>query len=170
MPIPGSQSVPLSHFPHAHVSVLCICISIPALEIGSSVPVFQITHICFIPSIRYLFYSFRLTSLCMTDSWSIHISTNDPALFFFYGWVVNFSHSVVSNSLWPHGLQHTRLPSPSPTPRACSNSGPLSQWCRQTISSSVIPFSSCLLSLPASESFQMSQFFTSGGQSIGVSA
>ena len=82
---------------------------------------------------------------------------------------VQFSRSVVSDPLRAHGLQHTRLPSPSPTPGACSNSCPLSQWCHQTISSSVIPFSSCLLSLPASESFQMSQFFTSGGQSIGVS-
>ena len=60
-----------------------------------------------------------------------------------------FSHSVMSNSLWPHGLEHTRLPCPSPTPRACSNSCPLSQWYHSTISSSVIPFSSCLQSFPA---------------------
>ena len=76
----------------------------------------------------------------------------------------------MSSSLWPHGLQHTRFPCPSPTPGACSNSCPLSQWCHPTISSSVIPFSSCLQSFPASASFQMSQFFTSGGQTIGVSA
>ena len=69
-----------------------------------------------------------------------------------------------------HGLQHTRLPCPSPTPRVCSNSCPLNQWCHPTISSSVIPFSSCLQSFPASGSFQMSQFFASCGQSIGVSA
>ena len=81
-----------------------------------------------------------------------------------------FSHSVMSNYLWPHGLQHARLLCPSPTPRACSNSCPLSQWCHSTISSSVIPFSSHLQSFPASGSFQMSQLFTSGGQSIGVSA
>ena len=68
------------------------------------------------------------------------------------------------------GQQHTRLPCPSPTPGACSNSCPLSQWCHPTISSSVVPFSSHLQSFPASGSFQMSQFFTSGGQSIGVSA
>ena len=80
------------------------------------------------------------------------------------------SRSVVSNSLWPHGLQHARLPCPSPIPRACSNLCPLSQWCYPTISSSVVPFSSHLQSFPASGSFQMSQFFTSGGQSIGVSA
>ena len=74
------------------------------------------------------------------------------------------------NSLQPHGLQHTRLPWPSPTPRACSNSGPLSQWCHPTISSSVIPFSPCPQSFPASWSFPISQLFTSGGQHIGVSA
>ena len=76
----------------------------------------------------------------------------------------------MSDSLWPHGLQHARLPCPSPTPGACSNSCTLSQWCHPTISSSVIPLSSRLQSFPASGSFQMSQFFTSGGQSIGVSA
>ena len=108
-----------------------------------------------------------------------------------------FSHSVVSNSLWAHGLQHSRLPCPSPTLRACSNSCPLSWWCHPTISSSVIPFSSCLQSFPASAakslqscptlcdpidgspsgssvpalgSFPLSQFFASGSQSIGVSA
>ena len=83
---------------------------------------------------------------------------------------VQFSHSVMSDSLRPHGLQHTRLPCPSPTPRACSNSWPSSQWCYPTISSSVIPFSSHLQSFPASGTFQMSQFFASGGQSIGASA
>ena len=80
------------------------------------------------------------------------------------------SHSVVSDSLQPHGLQHTRLPCPSPTPRACSNSCPLSLWCHPTISSSVIPFSSHLQCFPTSRSFPVSQFFTSGGQRIGVSA
>ena len=79
-----------------------------------------------------------------------------------------FSHSVKSNSLQPHGLQHTRLPCPSPTPGACSNSCPLSQWCRPTISSSVIPFSSRLQSFPAPGSFSVSQFFASGGQSTGA--
>ena len=84
---------------------------------------------------------------------------------------VQFSCSVASDSLWPHELQHARLPSPSPTPGACSNSCPLSWWCHPTISSSVIiPFSSCLQSFPASGSFPMSQFFPSRGQSIGVSA
>ena len=83
---------------------------------------------------------------------------------------VQFSCSVVSDSLWPHGLQHARLPYPSPTPRACSNSCPSSWWCPATISSSVILFSPCFQSFPASGSFPVSQFFTSGGQSIGVSA
>ena len=83
---------------------------------------------------------------------------------------VQFSRSVVSNFFWPHGLQHTRPPCPSPTPRAYLNSCSLSRWCHPTISSSVIPFSSCLQSFPESGSFPMSQFFTSGGQSIGVSA
>ena len=81
-----------------------------------------------------------------------------------------FSHSVMPDSLWPHGLQHTRLPCPSPTPVACSNSCWSSWWCHPTISSSVIPFSSCLQSFSASGSFLVSQFFTWGGQSIGVSA
>ena len=81
-----------------------------------------------------------------------------------------FSHSVVSNSLRPHGLQQARPPCPSPTPGVYSNSCPLSHWCHLTISSSVIPFSSRLQYFPASGSFPMSQLFASGGQSIGVSA
>ena len=76
----------------------------------------------------------------------------------------------MSNSLQLHGLQHARLPCPFPSPGACSNSCPLSQWCHPTILSSVIPFSSCLQSFPASGSFPMSQFFPSGGQSTGASA
>ena len=98
-------------------------------------------------------------------------------------WQVNFSslthqespyqvhfHSVVSDSWWPHELQHARPPCPSPTPRVYSNSFPSSWWCHPTISSSVVPFSSCPQSLLASESFEMSQLLASGGQSIGVSA
>ena len=85
---------------------------------------------------------------------------------------VRFSRSVVSESLGPHGLQHTTPPCPSPTPGGVVpvDSCPLSQWCHPTISSSVVPSSSHLQSFPASGSFQMSQFFTSDGQSIGVSA
>ena len=83
---------------------------------------------------------------------------------------IQFSHSVVSDSLWPHELQHTRPSCPSPTPGVHSNSRPSSWWCHSAISSSVIPFSSCPQSLPASESFPMSQLFTQGGQSTRVSA
>ena len=82
---------------------------------------------------------------------------------------VRFSRSVMSDSLWPHGLQHARSPCPSPTPRACSNSCPLSRWCHPTISSSVVPFCSRLQPFPASGSFLMSQFFTSDGQRFGAS-
>ena len=81
-----------------------------------------------------------------------------------------FSHSVMSNSLWPHGLQHARLPCPSPTPGACSNSCPLCRWCHPTISSTVALFSFCLQSFPASGCFRMSWLFPSGDQSIGASA
>ena len=83
---------------------------------------------------------------------------------------VPFSSSVMSVSLQPQGLQHTRLPCPSPTSGACSNSCPLSRWCHPTISFSVVTFSSCLQSFPASGSFPVTQFFASGGQSIGASA
>ena len=83
---------------------------------------------------------------------------------------VQFSHSVVSDSLQPHESQHTRPPCPSPTPGVYSNSCPSSWWCHPTISSSVVPFFSCLQSFPSSESFPMSQLLAWGGQSIGVSA
>ena len=86
-----------------------------------------------------------------------------------YSWV-QFSRSVLSESLWPHGLEHTRPLCPSPTSRVYSNSCPLRRWCHATISSYVVPVFIHLQSFPASGSFQMSQFFTSGGQSIGVSA
>ena len=81
-----------------------------------------------------------------------------------------FSGSIMSDSLRPHGLQHARLPCPSPSPRSCSNSCPSSQWCHPTNSSSVVPFSSCPQSFPALGSFPMNQLFTWGGQSIRASA
>ena len=84
--------------------------------------------------------------------------------------ICQFSHSVVSDSLQPHGLQHARLPYPSPTPRACSNSCPLSQWYHPTISSSVVNFSSCPQFFPACGSFPISQLFASGGKNIGALA
>ena len=94
--------------------------------------------------------------------------------FFKKSWHINssvqFSRSVMSDSLWPHESQHARLPCPSSTPRVHSNSCPSSWWCHPAISSSVVPFSSCPQSLPASESFPMSQHFEWGDQSIGVSA
>ena len=119
---------------------------------------------------------FSLRSLTLTSS--SRLLLNPFSVFFssiivFFSSVTSvsqFSHSVVSDSLWPHGLQHTRLPCPSPTPGAYSNSSPSCQWCHPAISSSVVPFSSCLQSFPASGSFPMSRFFTSDGQSIGVSA
>ena len=83
---------------------------------------------------------------------------------------LQFSHLVMSNSLWPHGLQHARLPCQSPAPRTCSNSCPLSWWCHPTVSSSVVPFSSCLQSFPVSGSFPMSQFFASKYWSFGICA
>ena len=85
-------------------------------------------------------------------------------------WWVQFSRSVVSDSLRPHESQHARPPCPSPTPGVHPNPCPLSWWCHPTISSSVVPFSSCPQSFPASGSFQMGQLFASGGQTIGVSA
>ena len=84
--------------------------------------------------------------------------------------ILQFRRSDVSNTLWSHGMQCTRPPCPSPTPRVLPNSFPLSRWCHPTISSSVFPFSSCPQSFTAWGSFQMSQLFTSGGQSTGVSA
>ena len=122
----------------------------------------------------YQLLSVKLYCLSVFTSEILHFSY---LLWFFslcelpvYSVSVQFSHSVMFDSLQPHGPQHARLPCPSPTPGACSNSCLLSQWCHPTISSSVIPFSSLLQSFPASESFPLSQFFESGGQNIGVSA
>ena len=103
---------------------------------------------------------------CWKVSWAVLPGQGYPL-----GYEMLFSPSVVSSSLWPHGLQHARLPCPSLSPGDCSNSCPLSWWCHHpTISSSVIPFSSHLQSSPASGSFQMSLLFASGGQSSGASA
>jgi len=101
---------------------------------------------------------------CLLDS----SHPNGPEVVFHYGFWLQFSHSVVSDSWRPHESQHARPPCPSPTPRVHSDSGPSSQWCHPAISSSVVPFSSCPKSLPASESFPMSQLFAWGGQSIGI--
>jgi len=124
-------------------------------------------------------YGVKKSQIQLSDSLSFHFNIflkkfhiEVIHIIFVFVWLtsVQFSHSVVSDSLQPHRLKHSRLPCPSPIPEACSNSCPLSQWCYPTISSSVVPFSSHLQSFPASVSFPMSQFFASGGQSIGASA
>ena len=96
--------------------------------------------------------------------------TNTEVGSHFLWFLLLFSRSVMSDSLRPHGMQHSRLPCPSPSPRVCSNSRSLSRWCHPTISSSVVPFSSCLQSFLASGPFPMSWLFSSGGQSIAPSA
>ena len=103
------------------------------------------------PTCTFFVRAFRKSQACIPGSLTVH-----------------FSHSVVSSSLWLHGLQHARRPCPSPTPGVCSNSCSLSQWCHPTISSSVIPFSSSPQSFPSSGSFLRSQFFALGYQSIGA--
>ena len=124
-----------------------------------------VLHLSLLSSICSLQYpqilAHRWCSSVLFSAWTLQMSSLRS---------IQFSRSVTSNSLWPHGLQHARPPCPSPTPGACSNSCPSSQWCHPTISSSVVPFSSCLQSFPASGSFPMSQLFASGGQSVGVSA
>ena len=118
--------------------------------------------------IRSLGWEDRLEKGMATYSWFTNIFTQSVACFFVL-FVVVFSHSVMPYSLWPHGLQPSRLPCPSPSPGAYSDSGPSSRWCHPTISSSVIS-SSCLQSFPASGSFPVSQLFASCDQSIGASA
>ena len=112
-------------------------------------------------SFIFNFYNFPHFFLCV-DLISILFLLSKKSLLL-------FSHSVVSSSLRYRGQQHVRLPCPWPSPGVCSNSCPLSQWCHPTISSSVIPFSSCLESFPASGSFPMGRLFSSGGESIGAS-
>ena len=128
----------------------------------------------------HMVFSFSDLFHSMTVSRSISVAANGIISFFLKAeqifhcivyYIFNMGSiclccSVVSDSLRPQGLQHTRLPCPSLSPKVCSNSCPLNQWCHLTISSSVVPFSSCLQSFPASGSFPMSQFFTSGGQSF----
>ena len=128
---------------------------------------------CFICSVLtvHITFSNALVIYVQTGHYTDYKSISSPRLLFIYipeHSSVQFNCSIVSDSLQPHGLQHARLPCPLPTPGAYLNL--FSRWCHATISFSVIPFSYCLQSFPASGSFQMSQFFTSGGQSIGVSA
>ena len=111
-----------------------------------------------------------LSTTNCTNSGSLRKLILESNVLFLSFYSVHFSHSVVSDSLRPHELQHARPPCPSPTPGVHSNSCPSSRWCHPAISSSAVPFSSCPQSLPESESFPMSQLFTWGGQSIRVSA
>ena len=140
----------------SHISLKSFCI--PFLDpISPAVPqpLFREAISYFVFTIFLLFFILYYISMYLE-------ATNNLILLL-------FSHSVVSNSLRLHGLQHAMLPCPSLSPGVCSNSCPLSQWCHPTISSSVIPFS-CLQFFPGSGSFLMSQFFVSGGQSIGAPA
>ena len=125
------------------------------------------------PSIR-VFSNESVLHIRWPKYWNVTLTTGKTRFKILTSWSkfnsAQFGHSVVSDSLWPHELQHTRLSCASPIPGVYSNSGPLSWWCHPTISPSVVPFSSCLQSSPVSGSFLMSQFFTLCGQSIGVSA
>ena len=114
-------------------------------------------------------YSYTFGLLWVLKTWKTKVMRTKMV----YIWSIRLQFNSVTQScltLWPHRLQHVRLPCPSWTPGACSNSCPLSQWCHPTTPSSVIPFSSCLQSFPESGSFPVSQFFAPGGQSIGASA
>ena len=119
---------------------------------------------------NFFFFFFFTTNTIWEAPWDVFLLCYYIYFILIISQSVQFSHSVISVSLWPHELQHTRLPCPSPNPGAYSNSCPTTWWCHPTISSSVVCFSSCLQSFLVSGSFQMSQFFESGGQIIGVSA
>ena len=143
----------------------CCCCCSFCLLITHGIPWTSLPRgLCLLPSLHV-----SLKPLLHYTSFSICVSLYLSLFSFLVPSVSQFSCWVLSDSLQPHGLQHARLPSLSPSFRACSNSCPLSQWCHPTISSSVGPFSSHLQSFSASGSFPMNQFFTSG-QSIGVSA
>jgi len=164
---------------------LCSFISCKLAERSSGLIRFRF-H--FFPSMHYVFPSwgicllvtlvssywwslFRSIDLLVVEKWWYSIKSSSYIVGMLLQFSsVQFSPSVMSNSLWPHGLQHARPPCPSPTPGVYSSSCPLSGWCHPTILSSVVPFCSHLQFFPASGSFQMSQLFASGGQSIGVSA
>ena len=163
-----------------HILSLWVRISALLLVTKLSLCVLSPTLCCVSNKLCICFYSFCLLETLLSDE--REEPGNFPSslcplvvqwlrfLVFIQALLSLFSCSVVSDSLWSHGLQHARPPCPSPTPGVYPNPCPLSQWCHPTISSSVVPFSSCPQSFPASGSFPMSQLFTSGGQSIGASA
>ena len=163
--MPFSQIIPPSPFPteskrlfYSSVSLWLSCIQGYHYHL-SKLHMFTVTLNC-IPSLQHWIH--RLGLLPLPPTVPIFSSLQFSS--------IQFSHSVVSDSLWPHEMQHARPPCPSPTPGVHSDSRPSSPWCHPAISSSVVSFSSCPQSLPASESFPMSQLFTWGGQSTGVSA
>ena len=135
------------------------------------VNVFIYTCVCVCVCLNPLWNNANTFLLNIENKWEQVVSFMSHLLCIFFQFSsVQFSCSVVSDSLRPHELQHARPPCPSPTPGVHSNSRPLNQWCHPSISSSVVPFSSCPQTLPASESFPMSRLFTWGGQSTGISA
>ena len=138
--------------------ILCFFILGSFWSLFSSLPVIGHSNFTFYGSVLEGWIILRIRPFILGCPIRWHIS------------LVQFSRSVMSDSLWPHEPQYARPPCPSPTPRVHPNPCPLSQWCHPTISSSVVPFSSCPQSFPALGSFQKSQFFASGGQSTGVSA
>ena len=154
------NSSPLSQWCHPTISSSVIPISSPlqSFPASESFPMSQFLHqVAKVLELQFQHQSFQwiFRLISFRIDWFDFLAVQFSS--------VQFSHSVVSNSSWPHESQHARPPCPSPTPGVYSNSSPLSQWCHPTISSSVIPFSSCLQSFPTSESFPMSQFFTSVG-------
>ena len=139
----------LQNYSHLHTNLLLFILINKKSLLSTPLPLPATPHLPIPLCTNFLkFLSSHLLSPLPYSSGSPHWGRQTPS--------VQFSRSVVSNSLWPHGLQHARLPCPSPSPGACSNSCPLCCWCHPTISSSVVPFSSCLQSFPASVSFPMS--------------
>ena len=142
---------------------ICRCVHIPYLSIHHCLNHYNLSSVT-----EYRYSGLVILHDFFSKSW--HIIQQRFLCNTLITWLLFFSHSVMSNSLRPHGLQYARLPCPSLSPRDCSNSCPLSWWCHPTISSSVIPFSSCPQSFPASGSFPMSWLFASASQNVGVSA
>ena len=178
-----TPALPLKYLIPFKFPFLCIWPIFPSRIFPLSLAVWKFTVVClrmFLFSLIVLdtqgffwlylyFFPFIISLLISSLPFSL-FSLCELLLVGYWDFNLLFSHSVVSDSLWHHGLQHTRLPCPSPTPGASSNSGPSSWWCHPTISSSVVPFSSCLQSFPASQSFLMSRLFISDSQSTGASA